>query len=192
MGSLTVRYIDAPPSDAQPSSGVERSSASYLELVSELEDKLPALEQAEAVFSQTRVPYALIGGLAVGIRSGVPRATLDCDFAVATSVDREWLSARFVAVGFQLKGRAAHTVHFLHGSGEPVRLIFDAGFDPMIERAELLQLGDIELRVVTRDDLLAMKRRAADDPERCRSKSLRDQADVVLLEGDTRESAYVW
>jgi hypothetical protein len=72
----------------------------------------------------------------------------------------------------------------LHASGELVRLIFDPGFDPMIERAELLALGDIALKVVTREDLLAMKRRAADDPERARSKSLRDQADLVLLEGD--------
>jgi hypothetical protein len=152
--------------------------------VSELEDKLAALETAEAVFSQNSIPYALVGGLAVGLRSGVPRATLDSDFAIATAVDRSWVTDRFVAVGFQVKGRFAHTVHLLHASGELVRLIFDPGFDPMIERAELLALGDIALKVVTREDLLAMKRRAADDPERARSKSLRDQADLVLLEGD--------
>jgi hypothetical protein len=152
--------------------------------VSELEDKLAALETAEAVFSQNSIPYALVGGLAVGLRSGVPRATLDSDFAISTAIDRGWLSDRFVAVGFQVKGRFAHTVHLLHASGELVRLIFDPGFDPMIERAELLPLGDIALKVVTRDDLLAMKRRAADDPERARSKSLRDQADLILLEGD--------
>jgi len=160
--------------------------------VSELEDKLAALESAEAVFSQNELPYALIGGLAVAVRSGVPRATLDSDFAVPSSVDRAWLSDRFAAVGFQLKGRFPHTLHLLHGSGEPLRLVFDPEFDAMIERAELLQLGDIDLKVVTRDDLLAMKRRAAADPERCRSKSLRDQADVVLLEGDTREAVEGW
>ncbi len=63
-------------------------------------------------------------------------------------------------------------------------LAFDAQFDPMIERAEHLQFGDIELRVVTTADLLAMKRRAAADPERSRSRALRDQADIVMLEGD--------
>jgi hypothetical protein len=152
--------------------------------VSELEDKLAALETAEAVFSQNSIPYALVGGLAVGLRSGVPRATLDSDFAISTAVDRVWVSERFVALGFQIKGHFSHTVHLLHASGELVRLIFDPGFDPMIERAELLPLGDIALKVVTREDLLAMKRRAAEDPGRARSKSLRDQADLVLLEGD--------
>ena len=160
--------------------------------MSELEDKLAALEAVEAVFSQNRVPYALVGGLAVGIRSGVPRATLDSDFAIPTSVDRDWLTDRFTTAGFQVKGRYTHSTHLLHGSGEPVHLIFDAGFDAMIERAELLPLGDFEVRVVTHEDLLAMKRRAASDPERCRSKSLRDQADVILLEGDTRESVECW
>jgi hypothetical protein len=152
--------------------------------VSELEDKLAALETAEAVFSQNSIPYALVGGLAVGLRSGVPRATLDSDFAISSAVDRVWVSERFVALGFQVKGQFAHSIHLLHASGELVRLIFDPGFDPMIERAEVLALGDIDLKVVTREDLLAMKRRAAEDPERARSKSLRDQADLVLLEGE--------
>jgi hypothetical protein len=160
--------------------------------VADLEDKLAALEAAVAVFSSNSIPYALIGGLAVGIRSAVPRATLDSDFAIATSVDRSWLAERLGAVGFQFKGRALHSIHLLHGSGEPVRLLFDPGFDPMIERAELLCLGDVELRVVTRDDLIAMKRRALEDPQRCRSKALRDQADVVVLEGDISESFERW
>jgi hypothetical protein len=156
--------------------------------VSEFEDKLAALESAEAVFTQAGAPYALIGGLAVGIRSGVARATLDSDFAVSTRADRASLRDRFVAAGFQVKGQFPHTLHLLHESGEPVRLAFDPGFDEMIERAELLRLGDVDLRVVTTEDLLAMKRRAATAPDRCRSKALRDQADVVLLEDDFRET----
>ncbi len=164
---------------------MDLESSGYPDGVSEqLEDKLAALDAAEAVFAQNAVPYALIGGLAVGLRSGAPRATIDSDFAIASSVDRDWLCERLAAVGFQTKGRFRHTVHLLHGSGESVILAFDALFDPMIERAEQLPLGDIELRVVTTADLLAMKRRAAADPERSRSKSLRDQADIVMLEGD--------
>lgn len=160
--------------------------------MSEFEDKLAALEAAEAVFTQTGAPYALIGGLAVGLRSGVARATLDSDFAVSTSVDRSWLCGRFVAAGFQLKGRFPHTLHLLHSSGEPVRLAFHPDFDPMVERAERLLLGDVELRVVTKEDLLAMKRRAAQAPDRGRSKALRDQSDVALLEGDYRGEADGW
>jgi hypothetical protein len=151
----------------------------------QLEEKLAALDAAEAVFTHNAVHYALIGGLAVGLRTGAPRATIDSDFAIPMSVDRNWLCERLAAVGFQVKGRFRHTVHLLHGSGESVILVFDAQFDPMIERAEPLQFGGIELRVVTTADLLAMKRRAAADPERPRSKALRDQADIVMLEGET-------
>jgi hypothetical protein len=65
-----------------------------------------------------------------------------------------------------------------------VQLAFDPEFDPMIARAETIRVGALDLAVVTREDLLAMKRRAAADPGRRRSKALRDQADVALLEGD--------
>jgi len=162
---------------------IERA-AGYPVPVSTLPDKLGAISVAAEVFRQHRVPYALIGGLAVGVRSGVPRATLDVDFAIPTTVERRSLTATLEARGFRLKGEFAHSINFEHTSGEPVQLAFDAGFDPIIERAEAVQFGDLELYVVTKDDLIAMKRRAAADPTRRRSKALRDQADIALLEGD--------
>jgi hypothetical protein len=156
----------------------------YPARVSALPDKLGAISAASAVFQQHRIPYALIGGLAVGVRSGVPRATLDVDFAIPTTAERRSLTSTFEARGFRLKGQFAHSINFEHTSGEPVQLAFDAEFDPIIERAEALQFGELELYVVTKDDLIAMKRRAAADPTRRRSKALRDQADIALLEGD--------
>jgi hypothetical protein len=156
----------------------------YRDLVSGLPDKLGAISAAASVFRKCHVPYALIGGLAVGVRSGVPRATLDVDFAIPTGVERRSLAAALEACGFRLKGEFAHSINFEHTSGEPVQLAFDAQFDPIIERAEAMQFGDLELYVVTKDDLIAMKRRAAADPARRRSKALRDQADIALLEGD--------
>jgi hypothetical protein len=47
-----------------------------------------------------------------------------------------------------------------------------------------MTFGMLAVRVVTKSDLIAMKRRAAADPAQRRSKSLRDQADIALLEGD--------
>lgn len=168
------------------------AASSYAERVSVLPDKLAALEEAARVFAERRVSYALIGGLAVGIRSGVPRATLDVDFAIATHVDRvrlrEWLTER----GFSATGVFAHSDNFRHASGEPVQLAYDAAFDPMIERAEAMCFGSLELHVVTKADLVAMKRRAAADPGRRRSKSLRDQADIALLEGDIPDADEGW
>jgi hypothetical protein len=79
----------------------------------DMPDKLGAIDAAAGALRDAGVAYALIGGVAVGIRSGVPRATLD--FAIPTTADR---------------------------------------------------------------------RRAAADPRRPRSKALRDQAEIALLEGD--------
>jgi hypothetical protein len=120
----------------------------------------------------------------VGIRSGVPRATLDVDFAVTSTTDRAALTAALEARGFTRKGVFPHSTNFVHRSGEPVQLAFDPGFDAMIARAEAMALGRSSVRVVTRADLIEMKRRAAADPTSRRSKALRDQADIALLEGD--------
>lgn len=160
--------------------------------VSELPDKIGAIAAAAEVFEAGAVDYALIGGLAVAVRSGVPRATLNVDFAIPTRIDRSWLAQQFGARAFKLTGEFAHSLNFRHASGEPVQLAFDSGFDAMIERAEAVQLGELSLRVVTKADLIAMKRRAAADPARRRSKALRDLADVALLEGDVPDADEGW
>jgi len=166
--------------------------AGYAGRVAELPEKLGAIRAARGVFHANRVQYALIGGLAVGIRSGIPRATLDVDFAVSSTVDRAWLVERMVEQSFRLKGEFPHSANFQHESGEPVQLAFDPWFDPMIARAEAIEMGDLEILVVTTDDLIAMKRRAAADPTRRRSKALRDQADIALLEGDVPDPDEGW
>jgi hypothetical protein len=157
-----------------------------------LPDKLGALAAAVGVFDATGVAYALIGGLAVGVRSGVPRATLDVDFAIPSGVDRKLLTMQLEQTGFALTGEFAHSVNFRHLSGEPVQLAFDPSFDPMIGRAQLMHFGNLSLRVVTREDLLTMKKQAAADPKRRRSKALRDQADIALLEGDVPADDEGW
>jgi hypothetical protein len=155
-------------------------------------DKLGAIHAASAVFAELSVPYALIGGLAVGIRSGVPRATLDVDFAIQSQAAAGELIRRMVEHGFRLVGEFEHSLNFEHSSGEPVQLAFDASFDESIARAELMTFGDMQVRVVKKDDLLAMKRKAAADPGRRRSKALRDQADIALLEGDVPDTHEGW
>lgn len=87
-------------------------------------------------------------GVAVGIRTGVPRATLDVDFAVSTKSDRARLSEALVRRNFRPKGTFAHSINFVHESGEPVQLAFDAAFDAAIERAEPVRFGPLELPVV--------------------------------------------
>src|SRR6516225_8503226 len=147
-------------------------------------DKIGALRDAAQALDGLGAPWALIGGVAVGIRSGVPRATLDTDLAVASGVARDAVVSAFLGAGFSLRGEFVHSANFRHSSGEPVQVVFDPQFDPMIQRAEQIPFGDLAVRVVTTSDLIEMKDRAASDPARRRSKALRDAADAALLRGD--------
>ena len=117
---------------------------------------------------------------------------MDTDLAVETSARGGSLIRAFADAGFELRGDHEHSVNFRHPSGEPVQLAFDAWFDPIIIRAETFEVEGATIRVVTREDLIAMKRRAASATDRRRSKTLRDQADVELLLGDVPDVDEGW
>lgn len=155
-------------------------------------DTLAALLDAVRALQPIGAPYALIGGVAVGVHSGVPRATLDVDLAVLSTATRQHIIDALLAAGFRLMGEHPHSVNFRHLSGEPVQLAFDPTFDPMIGRAERITIGGTDVRMVRKDDLIEMKQRAAQDPARRRSKALRDQADVALLLGDVPDPDEGW
>jgi len=155
-------------------------------------DKQAALRDVTSALGAFGAPYALIGGVAVGIRSGVIRATEDTDLAIRSSVSRRELIDALVSSGFELRGEHEHSVNFRHESGEPVQVVFDPEFDSMIDRAESVDLGVGAIRVVTTDDLIEMKERAAADPARRASKALRDRADVALLRGDVPDPDEGW
>ena len=158
--------------------------------VASADAQLEALVAAVTALDAARIGHALIGGLAVGVVSGIPRATIDVDLAILSSVDRRRVIAAMSA--FTLAGEHAHSINFRHASGEPVQLAMDPEFDPMIERADPLVIRGVDVRVVTRDDLIAMKRRAAEDPACRKSKALRDRADLELLLGDVPEPDEGW
>ncbi len=155
-------------------------------------DKVSALVDCVRALDAAAVPYALIGGVAVGLHSRVPRATLDTDLAVRTSCRGPELIDALVVAGFERRGEFARSVNLRHASGEPLRLAFDAELDAMIDRAETFRIDGVDIRVVSKSDLIAMKRRAAADPSRRRSKALRDQADIELLLGDVPEADEGW
>lgn len=166
--------------------------ASHGESMEATPDKIAALADVTGALDRAGAAHALVGGVAVGIRSGVPRATLDVDVAVRSTVGRERIRAVLVAAGFALTGEFAHSLNFRHRSGEPVQVVLDSEFDAMIDRAEALDLAGLRLRVVTTPDLIAMKERAAADPARRRSKALRDRADIALLRGDVPRPEEGW
>jgi hypothetical protein len=160
--------------------------------MAESADKVAALRDVLQVLGRLGAPCALIGGVAVGIRSGQPRATMDTDLAVRSTADRAGVVRGLLDAGFTLRGEFAHSVNFRHASGEPVQIVFDPAFDAMIERAEVQRLGEVAVPVVTTEDLIAMKERAAADPARRRSKALRDAADAALLRGDVPDPDEGW
>lgn len=158
----------------------------------EAPDKVAALVETTRALARMQAPHALIGGVAVGIHSGVPRATQDTDIAVRSTADRARVVRCLTSAGFELVGEFPHSANFRHSSGEPVQLAFDPSFDPMIDRAEHFTVEDTPVPVVQRADLIEMKERAARDPARRRSKALRDRADAALLRGDVPEPDEGW
>lgn len=155
-------------------------------------DKLGALRDVSVALAHAHIPHALIGGLAVGVHSGVPRATEDVDLAVPSTVRRARIVEVLRVAGFQLTGEFPHSVNFRHASGEPVQLASDAEFDPMIAAAAPISVGAFTIPVVGLEHLIAMKQRSAADPNRRRSKALRDRADVELLLGDKSDPDEGW
>jgi hypothetical protein len=124
-------------------------------------DKLAALIDTVHALEAASVPYALIGGLAVGIHAAVPRATVDVDVAAHLAAGRGQAVAALESAGFRKTGEFEHSVNFRHASGEPVQLAFDPEFDAMIERAESLEIAGTRIALVRKEDLIAMKRRSA-------------------------------
>jgi hypothetical protein len=155
-------------------------------------DKAAALIEVSRILAAAGARHALIGGVAVGVRSGVPRATLGTEFAVHSATDRTAVIRALTEAGCVLKGQFAHSVNFRHRSGEPVQIVLDPQFDPMIDRAEAITVGGTPVPVVTKADLITMKERAAADPARRRSKALRDAADVALLRDDVPDPDEGW
>src|SRR5206468_6670097 len=158
----------------------------------ETPDKVAALMDATRALGAMGAPHALVGGVAVGVHSGVPRATADTDIAVFSTLDRSAVIQALVGAGLRPTGEFSHSAEFRHASGERVRIVFDAGFDPMIQRAERLRVAGVDVPIVRKDDLIAMKERAAADPARRRSEALRDRADAELLRGDVPDPDEGW
>lgn len=156
-------------------------------------DKLAALIDTVRALEAAGVPYALIGGLAVGIHAAVPRATVGVDLAAHIGAGRDVAIQALERAGLIKTGEFRHGANFHHASGEPVQLDFDPELDAMIERAESFDVAGTRVVVVRREDLIAMKRReAADTSRRRKSERLRNQADVELLLGDEPDPDVGW
>jgi len=129
-----------------------------------------------------RVRYLLVGGWAVGIY-GNPRATKDIDFLISTDDENigklqpallEFGAPTVPDTVFQEPGN----VFRMGISPVQIDIINRASgveFDECYARREMLTAEDVEISVISREDLVRNKKA---------SGRLRDLADVEFLEGD--------
>ena len=145
--------------------------------------KKPALLALVRILDEARVPYAIIGGIAVQVHHPDPRTTLDIDVAVISraAIPRQAL----IASGFRVVGSFAHSENWLAADDTPVQFTDDPLLASAIVSAGEIAIDDITLRVIRAVDLLHEKLRAGSDPARRRSKRLQDLADAeALIETD--------
>lgn len=143
------------------------------------QSKKPALLLLGRILAEAKLPYAIIGGVALQVHQEEPRTTLDIDLAVAdrAAIPREALRK----AGFIEKGRHGNSENWLGPEATPVQFTDDPALAGGIARAEKVMLEDVELRVLAAVDLLHAKLRAVADPARRRSKRLQDLADAQAL-----------
>jgi hypothetical protein len=147
------------------------------------QSKRPALLALGRILANERIPYAIIGGLALQVHQREPRTTLDIDVAVLdrAAIPRDVLQA----AGFQFGEAFEHSENWAAADGTPVQFTDDPALARAITAADEIVLEDVSLRVIRVQDLLHEKLRAGSDPARRRSKRLQDLADVQsLLEQD--------
>lgn len=131
-------------------------------------DAASALVHISRALQQRSRRFALVGGLAVSIRTEV-RFTRDADLVVvvADDADAESLIFAMRQAGYHAFGMVEHesqhrlaTVRLDSGEGIAVDLLFaSSGIEPeIVERAEVIELPGVGLLAVARaEELLAMK-----------------------------------
>jgi hypothetical protein len=145
--------------------------------------KRPTLLTLAQLLDEASVAYVVIGGVALQALQDEPRTTLDIDVAVLSrnTLPRD----RLLALGFTMTGTFEHSENWRSLDGTPVQFTDDPQFAAAIETPDRVALDAFSLPVMSADQLLQAKLRAAADPARRRSKRLQDLADAVwLLERD--------
>jgi hypothetical protein len=141
--------------------------------------KKPTLLTLGRLLSQSGIPYAIVGGIAVQIHHPEPRTTLDINLAVLslTMIPSDAL----IAAGFGLVGSFEHSQNWIAADGTPVQFTDDPMLASAVSSAGTIIVDDVTLRVIEPVDLLHEKIRAGSDPARRRSKRLQDLSDAQAL-----------
>ena len=149
------------------------------------DSKESSLRRLSKSLSETRTPYAVIGGVAVQLYTEEPRTTRDIDVAMASydAIPRESLER----AGFRHEGRFEHSDNWRAPGPEPrkrrtaIQFMANRLTVGVVERAETFRVRGMRIRVATLPDLVRLKLEAAEEPARRESKRQSDVADVLRL-----------
>ena len=149
--------------------------------------KRRVLELVAELLHRTGTPYALIGGLAVQMRTADPRTTLDIDLAVPRFDDVP--RAALLAAGFEHTGRHEHSDNWIAPLSPALAVrtavqfsAEDVGIAEAVAAAETIDVSEgVRLRVARAADLIVLKLAAAAEPSRRPSKRQHDIADIAAI-----------
>ena len=140
-------------------------------------------------FKEQQIPYALIGGYAVGLW-GVARGTVDMDFLVRRE-DLEKLDRIMAALGYELRYRSENVsqymasqalfgeIDFLHAFRAPtLRMLERAGEKTIFSEV-------LSVRVLQPEDLIGLKIQAIANNENRELTDMYDIEELLRLHGDT-------
>ncbi len=168
--------MKAPCDLGEPRAGGRGWYDSDVTIYDELQGVLGALDAA-------KVPYALVGGLAVAVW-GAPRATKDIDLLVRRHDIPKALDAvrhrgfSLAALPFEFKdGTEVQRVNKIDPDGDLMILdlmIVDANLEEVWASRIQLPFGERDVTVVSRDALIGMKARAARPQDLMDIQNLKD------------------
>jgi nucleotidyltransferase DUF2204 len=131
------------------------------------DELLDAMKRAAGVLQDTGIPFVLGGGLACWARGG-PKTEHDVDFMIKRE-DADAAVAEFERVGYRTEQPPEGWLRKVFVDGVLVDLIFEPADGPItdatIERAELLEVAALRIRVATLEDVMTQKLLALTEQE---------------------------
>jgi hypothetical protein len=130
------------------------------------------LEIAKNIFRSEKIPFALIGGFALGAY-GIAKATADVDF-MADGSRHEDIVKKFKEKGFSLSFDSTEILQFCGPGHVDVLLANRPLSKAMIQNAKIDK--ELQVPVADAEDIIALKIQAYTNEY---SRELRDKADIV-------------
>jgi hypothetical protein len=145
-------------------------------------DLKKVLTLAVAQFEKNDVPYAVIGGFAVGAL-GIPRSTIDLDFLVAAAALGK-VEPIMLSMGYKKVFSSENASQYVSPSPEMGEVDFLHAFRPislrMLSEAENIPVfgKDIKIKVLKAEDIIALKLQSINNnPDRL----AKDNSDIEEL-----------